>query len=195
MLAWMRAKRLDPSSSQINSNLNYLKNRVDDANKAEQKGKRLKSTADATSFFGGIYKVIAVDRSSNFWAVAAVIFFLLFIISVAIYIFTKEVLLRKTGFFGGIACFFLSLIFLIFSFMAAKAEISTNEGVITAFKVSLLTEPGKESDPGHGNVITKGTVVSILSEEVDAEGNVTWYKVRLNSDYIGWVSVSDMEII
>lgn len=195
IVSWERARRLDPTNERINSNLNYLRNRIDDANKAEQKGKRFKTTADAPSFFESVHTVIACDRTSDFWAVFAAVFFILFICCAALYIFTRRVAFRKIGFFGGIVCFFASVLFLIFSFMAAGAQDSSDEGVITAFKVTLLTEPGKENEPGHGSVLTKGTLVDILSEEVDAEGNVRWYKVRLNSDYIGWVSVSDIEII
>lgn len=195
IISWERARRLDPTNDRINSNLNYLRNRIDDANKAEQKGKRFKTTADAPSFFESVHTVIACDRTSNFWAVFAAVFFILFTSCAALYIFTRRVAFRKTGFFGGIVCFLASVVFLIFAFMAAGAQNSSDEGVITAFKVTLQTEPGKENDPVHGSVLTKGTLVRVLSEEVDAEGNVTWYKVRLNSDYIGWVAVSDMDII
>lgn len=80
----------------------------------------------------------------------------------------------------------VSIVLLLFAFMGARAYHNESEGVLMAFKTTLQTEPGKESEQGKGQVLTKGTVVQVLSEEVDAEGNVTWYKVRLNSDYIGW---------
>ena len=92
-------------------------------------------------------------------------------------------------------CFFISLVFVIFAFMGAKSMSSSSNGVITAFKVSLLTEPGKETSKERAQILTKGSQVQVLSEEVDAEGNVTWYKVRLNSDYIGWVSAADMAVV
>ena len=79
--------------------------------------------------------------------------------------------------------------------MAANAADSHDTGVVTAFKVTLLTEPGKDADANKGGVLTKGTVVQILSEEVDAEGKTTWYKVRMNTDYIGWVAASDMAVV
>ena len=79
--------------------------------------------------------------------------------------------------------------------MGARAFNSRGDGVVTAFKVTLLTEPGKQSDSDKGGVLTKGTEVRIISEETDAEGSITWYKVRLNSDYIGWVKVEDIEIV
>lgn len=195
MVCYKRAHRLDPSNDVVNANLRYLTGRVDDANKAEQKGKRYKTGSDEPSFFQSIHKSVAEDTSSNVWAVWAAVSFVLFVACVALYIFTRIVMLRKIGFFGGMILFAVSVMFLIFSFMGSRAFHSESEGVLIPFKTVLLTEPGKEANLEKGQVLTKGTVVQILSEEVDAEGNVTWYKVRLNSDYIGWVSASDLEII
>lgn len=195
MLNWLRARRLDPSNKEINTNINYLQSRVEDSNKAEQKGKRLKVTPDEPSFFQSVYASIAEDVSSNLWAVLGAAAFILFMVCVALYIFTRNVALRKTGFFGGMICFMVSLLFVVFAFMGAKTANARDQGVVTAYKVSLLTEPGKTTDAAKGGVLTKGTKVQILSEEVDAEGNVTWFKVRLNTDYIGWIAASDMEIV
>lgn len=195
MICYKRAHRLDPSNKEVNANLNYLSGRVEDANKAEQKGKRFKTGQDELSFFQSIHKSVAEDTSSNVWAVWAAAAFVLFVVCVAIYIFTRIVLLRKIGFFGGMILFAVSMLFLIFSFMGSRVFHSENEGVLMAFKTILLTEPGKDADLEKGQVLTRGTVVQILSEEVDAEGNVTWYKIRLNSDYIGWVSASDLQRI
>lgn len=195
MLCYRRAHRLNPSDEDIRANLNYLSSRVEDANKAEQKGKRYKVGEDEPSFFQSVYKAVACNVSSNLWAGWAAVFFILFIGCVALYIFTSMVLLRKIGFFGGMVLLGASVVFLIFAFMGANAYNSEEEGVLMPFKTVLQTEPGNSPDNEKGLILTKGTVVRIVSEEVDAEGNVTWYKVRLNSDYIGWVAVTDLQII
>lgn len=193
MLCWLRAKRLDPGNKEINSNLRYLRSRVEDSNKAEQKGGRLKVTRDESSFFQNVYSTIAEETASNTWAVWGAVFFILFVAGVALYIFTRDVMARKIGFFGGFLCLLASVIFVVFAAMGASAFSSKETGVITAFKVTLLTEPGKANDNEKGSMLTKGTEVQILSEETDAEGNVTWYKVRMNSDFIGWVSANDLQ--
>lgn len=195
MLCWQRARRLNPGDSEINTNIRYLQSRVEDANKAEQKGKRLKTTPDEPSFFQNVYSSIAENTSSNTWGVTAAVLFVLFVAMAALYIFSRDVIYRKIGFFAGFILIAFSIMFVIFSFMAASAADSHDKGVLTAFKTTLLTEPGKTQDANKSGILTKGTCVQILSEEVDAEGKVTWYKVRLNSDYIGWVSASDMEVI
>lgn len=195
MLCYLRAKRIDPGQKELNANLRYLQSRVEDSNKAEQKGRRLKVTPDETSFFQNVHTAIAVETSSNTWAVWGAVCFILFIGGTALYIFSRSVLARKVGFFGGIVMAFCSFCFVVFAIAGARAYSSTETGVVTAFKVTLLTEPGKTSESGKEGVLTKGTKVRIVSEESDAEGNVTWYKVRLNSDYIGWVSATDLEIV
>lgn len=193
MACYLRAHRLDPSDEQVNANLSYLSGRVEDANKAEQKGKRYKVSPDELSFFQDVHKVVAEDVSTNVWAILAAVTFILFVGAVALYIFTRVVVLRKIGFFGGILLIAASFVFLMFAFMGARVYHSESDGVLTAFKTELLTEPGgKPENIEKAHVLTKGTVVKIISEEVDAEGNVTWYKVRLNSDYIGWVAASDI---
>lgn len=195
MLCYLRAKRIDPSQKELNANLRYLRSRIEDSNKAEQKGKRLKVTLDEPSFFQNVHTAIAIETASNLWAVWGAVCFILFIGGAALYIFTRSVIARKIGFFGGIITLMCSVIFVAFAISGARAISSKETGVITAFKVNLLTEPGKESESGKDGVLTKGTEVRIVSEETDAEGNVTWYKVRLNSDYIGWVSADDLELV
>lgn len=195
MVCYLHARRLDPRNAEINSNINYLRSRVEDANKAEQKGKRLRVTVDDPSFFQSVHSALAKDVSSNVWAVWGAVCFILFIGCAAIYIFTRGVMFRKIGFFGGMILLLLSIMFVMFAFMGARAFNSRGDGVVTAFKTTLLTEPGKDSEGDKGGVLTKGTEVKIVSEETDAEGNVTWYKVRLNSDYIGWLQADQIEIV
>lgn len=195
MVSYLRAHRLDPSQKEVNANLRYLRSRVEDANKAELKGKRMKVSPDEPSFFESVHTSIATNTSSNVWAVWGAVAFILFIAGAALYIFTRSVAARKVGFFGGILCLFASFLFVIFAAMGARAESARDSGVVVGFKVTLLTEPGKEADANKGGVLTRGSEVDVLSEEVDAEGNVTWYKVRLNSDYIGWIPAAELELV
>lgn len=211
MLYWQRARRLNPSSKAINSNISYLRSRVEDANKAELKGKRLKVAPDENSFFQSVYKSIAENTSSNTWAFWGGLTFLIFVTGAALYIFSSNVAVKKSGFFGGLLSLLLSIGLMICAIYAARAMDSRDEGVVIAFKIPLLTEPEENqqmSVTGGGNpsksvkknpsnvpVLTKGTEVRIVSEETDIEGHVTWYKVRLNSDYIGWIPAESLSII
>lgn len=196
MLCYQRAKKLDPSNKQIAANLNYLSEKVEDANKAEQRGKRRKVSIDTPNFFQTVHASIAEEHSSNMWAGWAAAFFLIFSGCVALYLFTSNVLLRKSGFFGGFIFLGLSMIFIVCAYSAANASEKNDFGIIVAYKTQLETEPNSRNDEKNSEgVLTRGTKVRIVSEESDAEGNVSWYKVRLNSDYIGWIPSEDMEVI
>ena len=196
MLCYQKAKKLDPSNKYINRNLNYLSSKVEDANKAEQKGKRKKVAVDTPNFFQSIHASVAENTSSNIWAGWAAATFLLFSGSVCLYLFNSNVLMRKTGFFGGFILLGISIICLVCAYTAAAASENHEYGVILAFKTTLMTEPDYSTDKDKNEgVLTRGTKIRIISEETDAEGNVSWYKIRLNSDYIGWVPSKDIAII
>lgn len=195
MLCYQRAKRLDPSNKRIATNLSYLKEKVEDANKAEQKGKRKKVSEDTPNFFQTVHSAIAEETSSNVWAGWAAAFFLIFSGCGALYLFTSNVLLRKIGFFGGFIFLGLSIIFLVCSYTAAATSQEHDYGIIISYKASLQTEPNKTDDESSEGILTRGTKVRVVSEETDAEGVVTWYKVRLNSEYIGWLPSNELEII
>lgn len=196
MLCYQKAKKLDPSNKKINTNLNYLAGKVEDANKAEQKGKRKKVQEDTPNFFQTVHTSVAANTSSNSWAVWAAGSFLLFAGCVCLYLFNSNVLMRKTGFFGGIILLGISMVCLVCAYMGAAEAENHDYGVIMAFKTELQTEPNtKIKSENNEGVLTRGTKIRIISEETDADGNVNWYKVRLNSDYIGWVEAQDVEVI
>lgn len=196
MLSYRKAKKLDPSNKLIQTNLDYLAGKVEDANKAEQKGKRKKVTVDNPNFFQTVHASVAQNTSSNNWAIWAAGAFLLFSGCVVLYLYNSNVLMRKTGFFGGIILLGISMVCLICAYSAAAEAENHDFGVIMAFKTELQTEPVKGASKENAEgVLTRGTTVRIISEETDADGMVSWYKVRLNSDYIGWIPAKDLEII
>ena len=196
MLCYQKAKKLDPSNKRINSNLSYLQGKVEDANKAEQKGKRKKVTEDTPNFFQSVHTSVAQNTSSNTWAGWAAASFLLFSGCVCLYLFNSNVLMRKTGFFGGFILLGISMICLVFAYMGAAETENHDYGIILTYKTALQTEPNSASDAKtNEGVLTRGTKIRIISEETDADGQVNWYKVRLNTDYIGWVPAKDIAII
>lgn len=193
-LSLERARRLDPQSSQIRRNLDYVSNRVNDANRASMKGERGSVDEDPVGFLGRVHRSIAADHRSDYWSLFGWISFILILGSVALYLFPSNVAARKVGFFSAIIFTSFTLIFLTFAFMADKESRQREYGVVTAYKIELSAEP----DSGSKSVsspLTQGSKVRVIGEEADAEGQTSWYKVRLNSNYVGWLPVSDLEII
>ncbi len=194
ILYYSRANRLDPSNKEIKNNLNYFISKVEDSNRAELRGKKISVSPDHETFFKAAHRVIAEEVKSNTWAILAAVSFILFLAGVAVYLFCSNVLLRKTGFFGGIALFFASIILVVFASMSASYFNSHDEAVLMAYKTPLLIEPSSDSKPAT-NQLCQGTRFEIIAEETNVEGIPTWYKVRVNADIEGWLRAADLAII
>ena len=189
-----RARKLAPGNSEVENNLEYVSMKIQDANTADLKGKKGNIKPDEPNFWDGVTKTICADRSSNYWAGFAAMSFLLLLAAAALYLFSTNINARKVGFFGGLVFLFFSIVFIIFSFSAASYFESEDEGVITAYKVELLTEPSPDSTPS-SSPLNRGTKLEVMSVETAIGGNPAWYRVRLNRSNIGWVRAEDFELI
>ena len=193
-LFYLRSLQLDPGNKKARENLAYVGNKVSESNQSELRGKKYSLEPEEETFFSNIRLKIVKERLSNTWAVIAAVCFIIFICCIAIYIFVKEVTVRKIGFFGGFIMLALSIITLIFSFMASSYK--SDEGVILAPKVKLHSEASISSKESPIN-LTRGTVMKILDvyPSGDSDSKPEWYKVRLNSDFIGWIKSSDFAAV
>lgn len=194
MVCYLRARRLDPKNESINSNIRFLSSRIEDVNKSELKGKKGNVSPDPQSYFERLGAGISKNTSSNTWAIFGAAAFLITIMGVALYIFTPAVNIKKLGFFSSIIMSIFTLVFVIFAFAAAHQYNSKDEAVIVSFKAPMLETPA-EGAHTTGVPLYRGTVLRVLDSEAGADGNVEWYKVRLNSDNIGWIKSGDLEII
>lgn len=194
MLCYQRALRLDPSNGKARANMNYVASKVNDANKAELQGKKVSVSPDEPSFFGTLKYYITRRHLSDTWGWWAGVLFALSCVCAALYIFSRSVLIRKIGFFGGLSALGLSVIFLIFALTAATASERHDDGVVTAYKVQLKSEADAGSKKA-GMPLTQGTVMEILDRKGGKEEAAEWYKVRLNSSYVGWIEGMDFQPI
>lgn len=193
-LCYERARKLDPRNKQIINNLDYVDSKVSDTN-AAQAGKDKELVApEAPSFIDSIHNMVAVDTSSNFWAVFAIMAFMMLMASIAVYIFSSNVVARKVGFFGGFMFLAFTGIFLALAFVAAAKFDSRSEGVITAYRTTLHVAPNPEAK-AVGTPLSAGTKMTVVEEERSPKGKVMWYKVKLNSRIEGWVPATDYEVI
>lgn len=191
-VAYLRALRLDPHNNHARNNLNYIDSKVHESNLSELRGKKYSLDMEDQAFFTSLKLKIARDHLSNDWATWAAVLFILFICCLATYIFARNVLARKIGFFGGITSLGLCVIMLIFSWMAASYK--SNEGVILAPKVKLMSDASRSSKESPVN-LTRGTRLTILDSIATDNQNTDWYKVRLNSDFVGWIPAEDFVVV
>lgn len=191
-VAYLRALRLDPGNKAAANNLKYIREKAAEANKAELKGKKLSLYEDDEPFFTRLNKKISRDHRSDTWASWAVVSFLLFSICLGLYLFVSAVGIKKTGFFAGIVFLALSLLFMIFAWMAASYK--SDLAVVTGAKVKLHTEASMESKESP-TALTRGTVMKVLDTFPSGDPDPKWYKVRLNSDFTGWLPESEVKAV
>lgn len=190
MLYYLKALRMDPSNSSARQNMAYIESKVLETNQSELKNNKLSIEPEEITFFSSLKNYIVKEHLSDFWSVFALVFFILCILGVACYVFSKNVTLRKCGFFGSVILLLLSGITLIFAAMAANYR--SDEGVITSPKVKLMSEASVSSKESPV-FLTRGTVVKILEVYPADEETPKWYKVRLNSDFTGWIRSEDFQ--
>lgn len=193
-LCYERGLYLNPSDKEMRNNRAYILSKIEDGNKANAKGKKISVTPDSPSFFSKVGEYVKHSHTSNTWAIWGGICFVLLCGCVAIYFFCQEVLARKIGFFGGFGLAFLTILFLWFSFASAKACMSHNQGVIMGYKVTLLTEPFSTAKQS-SIPLERGTKLDVIDIEKGKDEKPEWYKVRLNSDIIGWIPSTEFEVI
>lgn len=193
MLCYERARKLDPGNELINQNLNYLAMKVTDANKGELQGKKGNLEPEEESFIGGFYRLITEETKSNSWATFAVLAFLLFLGGLAMYMFTPNVLARKTGFFSALTFLGFTIIFLIFAYLGANEFNKQDQAILMNFTTELLEKP-EESAKKSTTPLHKGTKLKILDTKKGAD-STEWLKVKLNPDNIGWVKKEGIEVI
>lgn len=193
VVCYERAHRLDPSNPAVRRNLDFLSARVLEANKGELAGQPGNVEPDHETFMQSLYRAIAVETRSDSWAVFAVMAFILFLGSLAMYVFTPNVLARKTGFFSGLVFLGFTAVFLVFAFIGADRFERHDEAVVTEFSVELLRSP-QAGSPSASSPLHKGTKVRVLGEEAAADGS-RWLHVRLNADNSGWLPAGQLEVI
>jgi tetratricopeptide (TPR) repeat protein len=119
---------------------------------------------------------------------------ILFLISLALcsagfflYVLSNSIVIRKTGFFGGICLLLLSITFLGLGISMYSKQTSHTEAIVFSGSVSVKSSP-VESGTGLF-VIHAGTKVQLTDELGD------WVKIHLADGNEGWLPLADLERI
>lgn len=139
------------------------------------------------SFISVWFESLRNIASSNSWAVAGIISFILFLIGASFYIFNKKIILKKIGFFGGLILLVVSIYANIAAYKQKQNMIERNTAIVMSPSVTI------KSTPSEG-----GTELFILHE--GAKVKMTdrlgeWFEIKIEDGNIGWIKASDMEII
>ncbi len=186
VVCYQRALRLDPTNEDARTNLEFVHSRIQDR------------PEDDTAFLAKLHHSLLGSMTANAWAWTAFIMFVILMGAVALYIFSTDVTMRKTGFFGGIVLLVLFAYSLIIASDASSTASSHDSAVVITPTTQLSSAP-RAAKTAQDKVVTihEGTTVEIVDSVPTPDDPVSpmWYNVKINNATKAWLRASDVERI
>jgi len=186
VVCYERALKLDPTDGDARTNLEFVRSHIQDR------------PEDDTAFLSSVHNSLLGSMTVNAWAWTAFTFFILLLGAVAIYIFSRKIAMRKTGFFGGIVLVFLFGYSLYMAWESFSYANSHEEAVVAAPSTQLSSAP-RAARNSTDKVVTihEGTKVEIIDSISTPDDPVSpkWYNVKINNSTKAWLRASDVERI
>lgn len=177
ILNYERALLLQPGNADYRANLEVARSKTID-----------KMEAVPEIFFITWTKSLIDSMSVNAWAVCGIVCFILLIVSIYFFVFSKQIILKKIGFMAGI----LFLIFVILSNVFAAEQkdrlLNRDKAIIISPSVTVRSTPSEGGTSLF--VLHEGSKVSLKDSSMKE-----WKEIRLEDGKVGWLPSSSIEII
>lgn len=177
ILNYERALLLQPGNNDIRANLEIARSKTID---------KVESAPEI--FFVSWINSLVNSMSVDVWAIWGVVCFILLIISLYFFIFSKQIVLKKTGFICGIIFLLMVVLANVFAGQQKDELLNRNSAIVINPSVTVRSTPSDS-----------GTSLFILHEghKVDVKDNSMkdWKEIRLEDEKVGWIPASAIEII
>lgn len=177
VLNYERARLLSPGDDDINFNLQFARSKTID-----------KITPQSEMFFVTWYKSLVNFTSVDNWATTGILCIVMALLLVLLYLFGPQLMLRKIGFFGGLAFFVIFLLSNLFAFQQKQALDNRTGAIIISPSVNIKKTPAKNSADQF--VLHEGTRVDIIDK-----GMTDWRCIRVGDGREGWIETKAIEEI
>ena len=176
ILNYERAYRLSPNDKDINANLALANSKITD-----------KMEVVPELFLKRWWISFLLLLSVQGWSILGVILILAGFIGLVIYLFSKELQLKRISFYSGLTALFFGVCSVSFA-NAAEGYLISNRGAIV-FNGAVNVKSAPDNKQKTLMVIHEGTKVRIL----DDKG--AWLKVELPNGTVGWVDATAFQSI
>lgn len=176
ILFYERAYLLKPADNSINYNLQIARSLVVD-----------KFEEIPELFLVRWFDFLSLLLSTNLWAILSLGSFVLFLVMLSLYIYSKKYRLKVLAFWAALILVIVSILSLTFTLRNKSLVYDSREAIIFAPSVN-----GKSSPDNSGTdlfVLHEGSKVSI--EDTVGE----WYEIKLSDGNRGWVPANSLTII
>ena len=177
ILNYERALLLQPGNGDIRANLEIARSKTVD-----------KVEPVPEIFFVSWTKSLINSMSVDSWAVCGVVCFILLIVSLYLFIFSKQIVLKKAGFISGIVFLAVTILANVFANQQKDELTNRNSAIVINPSVTVRSTPSES-----------GTSLFILHEGHKVgvkDGSMKdWKEIRLEDGKVGWVPASAIEAI
>ncbi|MDE6098784.1 MAG: tetratricopeptide repeat protein [Muribaculaceae bacterium] len=181
-----RALRVNPSFDDARTNRDFVLSRVDNL------------PEDDSTFLSNLHQSIIAWTTPTVWAWTAAALFILLLAMAGMYIFGNGIMLRKTGFFGGIIVLALTVYIMVVAYGAASAQSDHSHAVVTVPVTNLNTVPRTPKNSSDKIIpMPEGArlqIIDSLATPGDPQAG-KWYDVKINNTSRAWVNAAHVERI
>ncbi|WP_029905419.1 tetratricopeptide repeat protein [Prevotella sp. 10(H)] len=175
-LNYERALLLNPGDRDTRHNIDYLSTKIED------------KILVADTFFLSIWFTAVQNLfSSNVWSVIAIVTFLLFMVCLVGFFFSRLIVVKKAAFYIGIVSLIIVILANVFSFRQKNKIEHRDTAVIMAGSASIMSSPDINSKELF--ILHSGTKVYITKEDR------SWFEIEIDNGNVGWVQREKLEVI
>lgn len=177
VLNYERALLLQPGNTDIRANLEVARSKTID-----------KVEPIPEIFFISWIKSLINSMSVDAWAKWGIVSFVLFIVALYLFVFSKRILWKKIGFISGIIFLIIVICSNLFASEQKERLLNRDDAIIMSPSVTVRSTPSES-----------GTSLFILHEghKVNIKDNSMreWKEIHLEDGKVGWVPSAAIEII
>lgn len=177
ILNYERALLLRPGDNDIRFNLEMARSKTVD-----------KINPVSEMFFVSWIKSFMNIMGADGWAKWAIISFILLILSLILFIFSKRVVFKKIGFSTAILFFILVIVTNIFAFRQKKALTDRIDAIVISPSITVKSTPTEGGTDLF--ILHEGHKVSIKDNSMKG-----WKEIILEDGNVGWIPSTAIEII
>ena len=149
---------------------------------------RLDAFEEVPTFFLGAWIAGFVQLfPEQTWSILALILFLIILIGLLIFLFSRSMILKKLGFIGGLAALFLFILAISSAISRHRDIVDPDTGIILAPSVVVRSSPSES-----------GTELFILHEGTKVEVNEAvsgWQNIKVVDGREGWILAEEFDTI
>ena len=177
ILNYERALLLNPGDNDIRFNLKLAQSKTVD-----------NITPMSEVFLITWFKSLTNIVSEKGWSKIAIVCFVLSLILIAIYIFSKQILWKKVGFIFAIVFILICILSNVFASVQKSELVGHNAAIVMSPSVTIKSTPNESGNELF--ILHEGTKVLIKDNTMKE-----WKEIKLEDGNVGWIPADAIEII